>query len=68
VTNQRARARRWRAWPLLAVLALAAGCGNGGVDAGAAVARLRVPVLLVAADAPRVQAAVRRFIDDHARG
>jgi pimeloyl-ACP methyl ester carboxylesterase len=29
----RARARRWRAWPLLVVLVLVAGCGNGG-DAG----------------------------------
>jgi pimeloyl-ACP methyl ester carboxylesterase len=34
VTIKRARARRWRAWPLLVVLVLAAGCGNGGGDAG----------------------------------
>jgi pimeloyl-ACP methyl ester carboxylesterase len=29
VTIQRARARRWRTWPLLVALVLAAGCGNG---------------------------------------
>jgi pimeloyl-ACP methyl ester carboxylesterase len=33
VTIQRARARRWQAWPLLVALALAAGCGNDGGDA-----------------------------------
>jgi pimeloyl-ACP methyl ester carboxylesterase len=95
--------------PVAGVVSLSGPATFQGVDAGAAVSRLRVPVLLVAAaddhpfvddartmyraapvrdkrllvvpggghgtsllefgsDAPKVQAAVRRFIADHARG
>jgi pimeloyl-ACP methyl ester carboxylesterase len=95
--------------PVAGVVSLSGPATFQGVDAGAAVAQLRVPVLLVAAaddhpfvddaralyraaptrdkrllvvgggghgtsllefgsDAPKVQAAVRRFIADHARG
>jgi pimeloyl-ACP methyl ester carboxylesterase len=95
--------------PVAGVVSLSGPAAFQGVDAGAAVARLRVPVLLVAAaddhpfvddaramyraapvrdkrllvvgggghgtsllefgsDAPKVQAAVRRFIADHTRG
>jgi pimeloyl-ACP methyl ester carboxylesterase len=55
VTIQRARARRWRAWPPLVVLALAAGCGDGGGDAGgqapATAAPTTAPVTTAAAAA-----------------
>jgi alpha-beta hydrolase superfamily lysophospholipase len=67
--------------PVAGVVSLSGPSSFGGVDATAAMRRLRVPVLLVVPDgghgtsllefgdqAPRVLAAVRGFIDDRATG